>query len=151
MLTRDCARQWRVGCWLEMSRRGFALLMLAAACQSTEPSRLTRVPLGTWGGDEAGLIVAESEAHVHIGCTLGDIPGPIPVDARGGFEVLGSYNVDAFPVDRGIRHPARFTGRTDGRALTLSVLLTDDGQAFGPVTLALGVTPRMKNCPICRR
>lgn len=126
-------------------------MILAVACQATIPSTLLQVPLGTWGGDEAGLIVSDAEAHVHIGCTLGDIAGPIPLDSRGGFDVAGTYNVDAFPVDRGIRHPARFTGRTDGRTLTLAVRLTDTGQAFGPVTLARGVTPRMRNCPICRR
>lgn len=126
-------------------------MILAVACQATVPSTLGQVPSGTWGGDEAGLIVSDSEAHVHIGCTLGDIAGPIPLDSRGGFDVAGTYNVDAFPVDRGIRHPARFTGRTDGRTLTLAVRLTDTGQAFGPVTLTKGVTPRMRNCPICRR
>lgn len=126
-------------------------MILAVACQATIPSTLLQVPAGTWGGDEAGLIVGDAEAHVHIGCTLGDIAGPIPLDARGGFDVAGTYNVDAFPVDRGIRHPARFTGRTDGTTLTLAVRLTDTGQAFGPVTLTRGVTPRMKNCPICRR
>lgn len=126
-------------------------MILAAACQATTPSTLGQVPIGTWGGDEAGLIVSDSEAHAHIGCTLGDIAGPIPLDSRGGFDVAGTYNVDAFPVDRGIRHPARFTGRTDGRTLTLAVRLTDTGQSFGPVTLTKGVTPRMRNCPICRR
>lgn len=136
---------------IRMARRGLALLILAAACQAAGPGGLERVPLGTWGGDEAGLIVGETEAHAHIGCTLGDIAGPIPLDARGGFDVAGTYNVDAYPVDRGIRHPARFTGRTDGSTLSLAVQLTDTGQAFGPVTLALGVTPRMRNCPICRR
>jgi hypothetical protein len=134
-----------------MARAALVLLLLASACRSTGPSSLVRVPIGTWGGDEAGLIVAENEAHAHIGCTLGDIVGPIPVNARGGFDVLGTYNVDAFPVDRGIRHPARFIGQTNGLTLTLLVQLTDDGRAFGPVMLSRGVTPRMKNCPICSR
>ena len=134
-----------------MTRRALALALLVAACDTSGPGGLERVPLGTWGGDEAGLIVGETEAHVHIGCTLGDIAGPIPLDSRGGFDVAGTYNVDAFPVDRGIRHPAGFTGQTDGRALTLAVQLTDTGQAFGPVTLTRGVTPRLRNCPICRR
>lgn len=124
-------------------------MILAVACQATIPSTLLQVPTGTWGGDEAGLIVSDAEAHVHIGCTLGDIAGPIPLDARGGFDVAGTYNVDAFPVDRGIRHPARFMGRTDGSTLTLAVRLTDTGQGFGPVTLTKGVPPRMRNCPIC--
>src|SRR5688500_12774340 len=137
MLTRR--RSWDA---VAMRRPGLALLLLAAACQ-TNPSRLATLPLGTWGGDEAGLIVGETEAHAHIGCTLGDLPAPIPLDASGGFDVAGSYNVDAFPVDRGIRHPARFTGETDGSRLTLSVRLTDTGQRLGPVTLRLGAPPRM--------
>jgi hypothetical protein len=59
--------------------------------------------------------------------------------------------VDAFPIDRGIVHPARYTGSTDGRNLVLSVRLTDTGQTLGPVGLVLGLEPRMVNCPICRR
>lgn len=127
------------------------LAFLVAACETSGPGRLERLPLGTWGGDEAGLVVSETDAHVHIACTLGDIAGPIPVDSRGAFDVAGTYNVDAFPIDRGIRHPSRFTGKTDGRTSTLTVRLTDTGQTFGPVTLTFGVTPRMRNCPICRR
>ena len=132
-------------------RAGLWLLLLAAACQTT-PSRLATLPLGTWGGDEAGIVVGESEAHVHIRCTLGDLAAPIPLDARGAFDAPGTYNVDAFPIDRGIRHPARFTGTTDGSRLVLSVRLTDTGQVFGPVELRLGAPPRMRvACPICRR
>jgi len=124
--------------------------VLLAAC-TTSPTSLRRVLVGTWGGDEAGMIVGESEAHVHIGCTLGDIAGAIPVSPGGAFDVEGTYNVDAFPVDRGIRHPARFRGLTDGLRLTLFVQLLDTGQSFGPVALSRGVTPRMANCPICAR
>ena len=57
----------------------------------------------------------------------------------------------AFPVDRGIRHPARFTGRTDGRTLGFTALLTDTGQSFESGLLVLGREPSMRNCPICRR
>lgn len=133
-----------------MPRRALVLVLLLTAC-TTSPTSLRRVLVGTWGGDEAGMIVGENDAHVHIGCTLGDIAGAIPVGSNGGFDVTGTYNVDAFPVDRGIRHPARFRGITDGLRLTLFVELTDTGQPFGPVTLSRGVTPRMANCPICRR
>jgi hypothetical protein len=86
--------------------------------------------MGTWGGDDAGLIVSATEVHAHIGCTNG--------------------NVDAHPVDRGILHPARFFGRTDGRTLTLVVRLTDTGQTLGPVELRFGREPSMRICPICR-
>jgi hypothetical protein len=125
------------------------VLLLVGAC-GTSRLELETVPEGTWGGDDAGLIVGTDRAHAHIGCTLGDLPGPIAVDGDGRFEVEGQWNVDAYPVDRGILHPARVSGRTDGRTLTFSVRLTDTGQILGPSVVTLGREPRMVNCPICR-
>lgn len=133
-------------------RAGLLLLaLLALGCGASARPPLDRVPAGTWGGEDAGLIVSAEGAHAHVGCTLGDISGEIPVDDRGRFDVPGTYNVDAFPVDRGILHPARFTGQTDGRRLTFTVRLADTGQAFASGELVLGREPRMRNCPICRR
>ena len=124
-------------------------LFVAGACE-TSRMELDTVPVGTWGGEDAGLIVRTDGAHAHIGCTLGDVPGPIPLDSEGRFDVAGQWNVDAYPIDRGILHPARLSGRTDGRTLTLSVLLTDTSQVLGPALLTFGREPRMQNCPICR-
>jgi hypothetical protein len=45
------------------------------------------VPLGTWGGDSGGLIVGDTSAHLHIGCTFGDISGRVPVSDDGRFDV----------------------------------------------------------------
>lgn len=134
-----------------MVRRAVLLFALipAGACEGSRVA-LDTVPVGTWGGDDAGLVVRADGAHAHIGCTLGDVPGPIPLDPGGRFDVSGQWNVDAFPIDRGILHPARLSGRTDGRTLTLSVLLTDTGQVLGPARVTFGREPRMQNCPICR-
>jgi hypothetical protein len=125
--------------------------VLAAGCGASTRPPLDRVPSGTWGGEDAGLLVNAEGAHAHVGCTLGDVSGAIPLDDQGRFEVTGTYNVDAFPIDRGIRHPARFTGQTDGRTLRFMVRLTDTGQEFESGQLVLGREPRMQNCPICRR
>jgi hypothetical protein len=127
-----------------------SLAWVLAACGDS-PRIPERLPAGTWGGEEAGMVVSATGAHVHIRCTVGDIAQPIPLDPQGRFEVAGQHNVDAFPIDRGIVHPARYTGSTDGRNLVLSVRLTDTGQTLGPVGLVLGLEPRMVNCPICRR
>lgn len=124
-------------------------LLLAGACEASR-MQLDTVAVGTWGGDDAGLIVSTDGAHAHIGCTLGDVAGPIFLDAEGRFDVAGQWNVDAYPIDRGILHPARLSGRTDGRTLTLSVLLTDTSRVLGPALLTFGMEPRMQNCPICR-
>lgn len=124
--------------------------MAATAC-GHERDRLVQVPFGTWGGEDAALIVGQDGAHAHIGCTKGDVKGVIPLDADGRFDVDGSYNVNAFPVDLGVLHPARFTGVTDGRSLKFSVRLTDTGRTVGPAIVTLGAEPQMRTCPICRR
>jgi hypothetical protein len=125
-----------------------SVIGLLAGCAGTS-SPITEVT-GTWGGDDAGLIASDTSAHVHIGCTLGDTDSPIHPLADGNFEASGKYNVDAFPIDRGILHPARFYGRIEGDKMTLSVTLTDTGRQMGPVTLTRGKEPKMGPCPICR-
>lgn len=133
-----------------MARIPIALALAAAlACNGRLITPVTEI-VGTWGGDNAGLIVTDSTAHIHIGCTLGDADGPIHPDAQGRFEASGTYNVDAYPIDRGILHPARFTGQVVGRRMTLTVVLTDTTRQLGPVTLTYGKEPRMGPCPICR-
>ena len=133
-----------------MMRIGTVLsAFLLLTCRSTlvSPSEV----VGTWGGDNSGLIAGDTSAHVHIGCTLGDTRGTIRPDANGRFDVDGTYNVDAYPVDRGITHPARFTGTVAGKTMTLTVTLTDTARTLGPVKLVYGKEPRMGPCPICRR
>ena len=119
------------------------------ACSAATSTRLADFN-GKWGGDNAGLIADNADVHVHIGCTLGDAVGPIQPDANGRFEMSGMYNVDAFPIDRGILHPATFTGQIDGKTMTLTVTLTDTPRVLGPVTLTYGKEPVMGPCPICR-
>ena len=126
-----------------------ALVVAAIACSAATSTPITEV-VGTWGGDNAGMIVNGTDIHVHIGCTLGDAVGPIHPGADGRFEIAGTYNVDAYPVNRGITHPATFSGQIVGQTMTLSVTLTDTGQVLGPVTLVYGKEPKMGPCPICR-
>ena len=119
------------------------------ACSAATSTPITDV-VGTWGGDNAGLIVSDTDVHVHIGCTLGDAVGPINPDANGRFEATGTYNVNAYPVDRGITHPATFSGQIIEQTMTLTVSLTDTARVLGPVTLVYGKEPKMGPCPICR-
>jgi hypothetical protein len=122
------------------------LLLLLGACG------IDRVPLptGTWGGENAGVIVESRTAHVHIGCTKGDTDGPIVLDDDGEFSVRGSYNVNAYPVDLGILHPALFSGRVSGEEMTITVQLLDEERRLGPATVRFGRNPDMSQCPICR-
>ena len=126
-----------------------AAVILAAACGASriEPGNLAA---GTWGGEEAGLLVRADGAHAHIGCTYGDIAGPIPFDADGLFDVAARWNVTAFPIDPGVFHDARMSGRLRGDRLTFSARLADTGQVLGPSVVTFGREPKMANCPICR-
>jgi len=107
--------------------------------------------VGTWGGENAGLIADDSSAHVHIGCTYGSIHQQIVPDADGRFDVPGEHNITAHPVDLGVLHPARFSGRITGGRMSLTVTLTDTTVTLGPVLVVYGKEPRMGPCPICRR
>ena len=103
--------------------------------------------LGTWGGDNAAAMVDDT-MHVHIGCTYGNAIRPTL--AMGQFAVAGQYNITAYPVDRGILHPATFIGSVRGNDLTLTVALTDTAVILGPVVVRLGREPSLGPCPICR-
>jgi hypothetical protein len=127
-----------------------AILLLLAACEGNGPLPPSGSVVGTWGTRDAGFLVSDTAAHVHIGCTYGDVHQPIAVDAQGRFDVAGQYNINAYPVDLGILHPARFIGVVDGGQLTLTVVLTDTTTSFGPVRLTYGKDPTMAVCPICR-
>ena len=106
---------------------------------------------GMWGGENAALIADDSSAHIHIGCTYGDVHQQIIPDHDGRFDVPGEQNITAHPVDRGILHPARFVGRVIGTSLTLTVTLTDTTVTLGPVQVFFGKEPQMGPCPICRK
>jgi hypothetical protein len=110
--------------------------------------------IGTWGGDNAGVIVDDTVAHVHIGCTFGNFSGPVNLDAGGRFTVAGSYVLRAYPVLVGPSHPAQFSGLVQNNKLTISVTVSDTVEnkqvVLGPVTVTFSSDPRMGPCPICR-
>lgn len=121
-------------------------------CDPTDPLLPPKGDIsGTWGGENAALIADDTSAHVHLGCTYGNIHQQIIPDAEGRFDVPGQQNITAHPVDLGVLHPARFSGRVNGGVMTLTVTLTDTTVTLGPVKLAYGKEPRMGPCPICRR
>jgi hypothetical protein len=135
----------------------FSLGVVLLACDSYSglaPLPTDALATGTWGGERAGVIVAGS-AHVHIGCTNGEFPGPITLDEAGRFSVSGSYVLRAFPVQIGPRLPAQLAGVVTGRRLTLSVAVNDTVEkklvVLGPVVVTYGREPIMGPCPICRK
>lgn len=134
-----------------------ALVALSVAgCSGKSPSLPAghELATGTWGGENAAVVVTDSTAHVHIACTLGDIPTRITLDAEGRFAVDGSYVLRAYPIQVGPALPARFSGQVAGRTLTLSIEVSDTAAhrmvPLGPVVVVYMREPNLGPCPICR-
>lgn len=108
---------------------------------------------GTWGGKDAGVLVNNVIAHVHVGCTYGDFPAPVPLGSDGRFSVAGSYLLQAFPIAVGPPLPAQFAGIVQGATLTYTIAVNDTVNdklvVLGPSTVLYGREPDMVNCPIC--
>jgi hypothetical protein len=125
----------------------------SASTSSPPPDGL--LPLGTWGGDNAGMIVGDTAMHLHVGCTFGDVSGRVAVGGNGAFDVQGSYLLRAFPIAIGPTMPARFVGKVEGAKTTVTVTVSDTIEkktvVLGPIVVTLGVDPKMGPCPICRR
>jgi hypothetical protein len=139
-----------------------ALLTIAAAgiarCSSAAsplPPSGDTLAVGTWGGENAGVIVGDTTAHVHVGCTYGDFPAPVALDPGGRFNVAGSYRLRAYPIAVGPAVPAQFAGLVAGAKLTLTVTVEDTVEhkmvVLGPATVTYGRAPRLGPCPICRK
>jgi hypothetical protein len=109
--------------------------------------------VGTWGGEDAAVQVEPATVHVHVGCTKGDFPAPVELDAQGRFSVPGAYVLRAFPIEIGPALPAQFAGVVQGTRLTMTIAVNDTVEkklvVLGPVAVILGREPRMGPCPIC--
>jgi len=130
--------------------------LLASSCSQSSllPPSDGVLAVGTWGGDNSGVIVTDSAAHVHVGCTFGDMPGNIQLDANGRFTIAGSYVLRAYPVQLGPSLPAQFSGRVTENILTLTIVVNDTVEKkvvpLGPITVVYARQPQMGPCPICR-
>jgi hypothetical protein len=136
---------------------GLAAALLSLGCGNREtllPPPGNQLALGEWGGDNAGIIVSDSVAHVHIDCTLGNFKVPVTLDSERRFNVTGTYVLRAFPVQLGPELPAQFAGVIDGNELTFTVAVNDTVEkrvvALGPVKVYYHRPAAMRQCPICR-
>ena len=136
-----------------MRTTAFTLAVVLAALLSPDCPSAPKppYPAGTWGGENAALIADDTSAHIHIGCTYGNIHHRLELRPDGSFDMVGEHNITAHPIDLGVMHPARFSGRVSAFKMTLTVALTDTAVTLGPVVLMLDKEPHMGPCPICRR
>ena len=131
-----------------------AAILACSSGNATVPEGARVLRAGTWGGVNAGLIVDDTIAHAHIGCTFGNFRVPVTTDTYGQFSVTGEYLLRAYPIAVGPTLPAQFVGTVKYGVVSLTVTVNDTvehrTQTLGPVTVTLGKDPQLGPCPICR-
>jgi hypothetical protein len=129
-------------------------LAVACAARSAPPSEgaaksAAAVPAGTWGGVHVVLVASESGAAVQFDCAHGAIPGRLALGPDGRFDLAGDLVAEhGGPIRKGEieeRRPVRYTGRVEGKTMTLTVELPDP-PSLGPFTLELGNPGRIVRC-----
>ena len=122
-----------------------SVLLLACGSDRLTGASSARVPTGAWGGPHVQLSVHAESATIEFDCAHGTLDAPLELDAKGRFDVPGRFTREGGPVREGdASQPVRYTGRTDGRELTLEVVFENDRD--GPYTLALGGASRLFKC-----
>ena len=109
-----------------------------------------QVPSGMWGGEHIRLEVAGRTASIEYDCAHGTITQPLALDRRGHFDARGTHVMEhGGPIrkdEQSDSRPARYTGWTDGKRMTLKVTLTDTDQVLGTFNLVHGERPRIVKC-----
>lgn len=105
---------------------------------------LTTAPLGGLGAHNIGLQVTATGATVSLPCgDAGEITQPLTLDAAGRFDVAGTVLLAAGPprVPPAIPVPARFSGATDGKTMTLTITPAPFGAPAGGIYALTYGTP----------
>ena len=115
-----------------------------------KPRKMQNIPAGTWGGPSIRIQINGDTATVEYDCANGTIKGPLKFDRNGKFSLMGTHvREHGGPIrENEVRssQPARFTGWTDGKKMTLTVTLTDANQQIGTFTLVRGHEGRLHKC-----
>jgi hypothetical protein len=106
------------------------------------------VSAGAWGGDGVMLTVSDTATHLEFDCANGDIPGPFTADARGQFDLAGTFVQEhGGPIQQAPdSHPAMYSGSVSSMAMVLTVRLSDSNEMIGPFNLVRGSSGRVVNC-----
>jgi hypothetical protein len=129
----------------------FLLLILQTAFLAIEgkPRKMQNIPTGTWGGQHIKIDVQNGSATVEYDCAIGTIAGPLKLDSKGKFSLSGTHATEGGPTridGPGKGQPARFTGWTDGKKMTLTVTLGDSKEPIGTFELEHGNPGRLRKC-----
>ncbi len=104
--------------------------LVAIACHSPTAPEAT----GTWGGQEASLVLSESGGTMSFACGSSTVDPAWTIGASGQFSATGQYFFAGGPVPpQGTPpHPARYSGSIQGDRFTITITLTDLNETLGP-------------------
>ena len=136
------------------SRKSSVILsagLMIGVCVTLAIAEKTRsIANGSWGGTHIQMHVANGSANIEYDCANGTIKGPLRVDSRGRFSLLGKHVRErGGPVQLGENDdgaPARYTGWTDGKTMKLTVTLVDPKTEIGTFELTRGNAGRVFKC-----
>lgn len=125
---------------------------VASSTRATKSAteRTDKVQTGVWGGQHIILEVTESGAKITYDCAHGTIDQKMVLNSEGRFDLPGTHVRElGGPVRSDHRvnsHPARYTGRIEGRTMTLTVTLTDTKESAGTFSLTHGEQSELTRC-----
>lgn len=128
----------------------FVVGLLFLSVWSVGIAKPKRIAKGSWGGQQISITVESNSATVEYGCATGTITGPLTIDSRGRFRLVGTHTRQhGGPIRMGETanvRPALYTGTIKGQVMELTVKLTDTDETLGTFTLAYGKTGRIVRC-----
>jgi len=96
------------------------------------------------------LLVTEAGGSLEYDCAHGKVGQPFVADSAGRFDLMGTHTREhGGPIredEEADTHPARYSGTTDGRTMTLTVTLLDSGEQVGTFKLTRGEAGRILKC-----
>jgi hypothetical protein len=122
------------------------------ATRVVEPRPASGKPIevGAWGGDHVNLLLTATGGTLEYDCAHGTIDQPFFTDSSGRFDLAGTHTREhGGPIrigEKEDKRPARYTGTTDGRTMTLTVKLTGSNDPLGTFTLTRGQLGRIVKC-----
>lgn len=128
--------------WLGCAGRGAGSFAVNAAQGES-------VTQGTWGGDHVRMEVTEQGATIEYECGRGSIDHRLVTGAGGrfrakGFHVRERVGPEGEGEEKGA--PALYSGRTDGKTMTLTVRLAGTNEEIGSFNLVHGKKVRLMKC-----
>ena len=128
-----------------------AALAGCTAHAAPRPAKPKTLPVGIYGASTAALQVTADAATIEFTCAQGTLPVPIVLDAKGAFDVAGTWTQGSGvePPAPYPAQPTRYAGTFDGKRLSLRATLPD-GTALGPFALVPGNENPVAKCMATR-